>query len=146
MGADGDALRCGCRKSRSLRYSKQGVPQNRLFFLERNVTMSALTDATVIVEAAETSGTLLRPVPHYTKGENCSFLTHALNGRTFRGLPILSAAVRSACARPKIFGKPLVDGPFQKIDEQSRPDHSRLSADDECYFLSEYTSGKKLFV
>jgi predicted amidophosphoribosyltransferase len=37
----------------------------------------------------------------------------------------------------------LADGPrLRKIDEQSRPDHSRLSADDECYFLYEYTSGK----
>ena len=41
-----------------LRYSKQAVPQNRLFFPERNVTMSALTEATIIVEAGETSGTL----------------------------------------------------------------------------------------
>ena len=41
-----------------LRYSKQGIPQNRLFFPERNVTMSALTEATIIVEAGETSGTL----------------------------------------------------------------------------------------
>jgi DNA processing protein len=41
-----------------LRYRKQGVPRNRLFFPERNVTMSALTEATVIVEAGETSGTL----------------------------------------------------------------------------------------
>ena len=41
-----------------LRYGKQAVPQNRLFFPERNVTMSALTEATIIVEAGETSGTL----------------------------------------------------------------------------------------
>jgi DNA processing protein len=41
-----------------LRYARQGVPQNRLFFPERNVTMSALTEATIIVEAGETSGTL----------------------------------------------------------------------------------------
>lgn len=41
-----------------LRYSKQAPPQNRLFFPERNITMSALTEATVIVEAGETSGTL----------------------------------------------------------------------------------------
>jgi len=42
----------------ALRYARQAVPQNRLFFPERNVTMSALTEATVIVEAGETSGTL----------------------------------------------------------------------------------------
>lgn len=41
-----------------LRYSKQGPQQNRFFFPERNKTMSALTEATVIVEAGETSGTL----------------------------------------------------------------------------------------
>lgn len=41
-----------------LRYSKQAVPQNRLFFPERNITMSALTEGTIIVEAGETSGTL----------------------------------------------------------------------------------------
>jgi DNA processing protein len=41
-----------------LRYAKQAVPQNRLFFPERNITMSALTEATIIVEAGDTSGTL----------------------------------------------------------------------------------------
>jgi DNA processing protein len=41
-----------------LRYARQAVPQNRLFFPERNVTMSALTEGTIIVEAGETSGTL----------------------------------------------------------------------------------------
>lgn len=41
-----------------LRYSKQAPPQNRLFFPERNITMSALTEGTIIVEAGETSGTL----------------------------------------------------------------------------------------
>jgi DNA processing protein len=41
-----------------LRYEHQKVPQNKLFFPERNATMSALTEGTVIVEAGETSGTL----------------------------------------------------------------------------------------
>lgn len=43
-----------------LRYHSQSWKQNRLFFPERNVTMSALTAATVIVEAGETSGTLIQ--------------------------------------------------------------------------------------
>jgi DNA processing protein len=43
-----------------LRYDRQGIQQNRLFFPERNVTMSALTEATIIVEAGETSGTLIQ--------------------------------------------------------------------------------------
>lgn len=41
-----------------LRYGKQGPQHNRFFFPERNVTMSALTEGTIIVEASETSGTL----------------------------------------------------------------------------------------
>jgi DNA processing protein len=41
-----------------LRYKAQGPSGNRLFFPERNKTMSALTEATIIVEASETSGTL----------------------------------------------------------------------------------------
>jgi DNA processing protein len=41
-----------------LRYANQAVPHNRLFFPERNITMSAMTEATIIVEAGETSGTL----------------------------------------------------------------------------------------
>lgn len=43
-----------------VRYSRQGPKQNRLFFPERNVTMSALTEATVIIEAGDTSGTLIQ--------------------------------------------------------------------------------------
>ncbi len=41
-----------------LRYAKQAPQHNRFFFPERNVTMSALTEGTIIVEAGETSGTL----------------------------------------------------------------------------------------
>ncbi|MDE0538059.1 MAG: DNA-protecting protein DprA [Rhodospirillales bacterium] len=41
-----------------LRYGQQDYRSNRVFFPERNATMSALTEATIIVEAADTSGTL----------------------------------------------------------------------------------------
>jgi DNA processing protein len=43
-----------------VRYSQQTWHGNRLFFPERNVTMSALTEATIIVEAGNTSGTLIQ--------------------------------------------------------------------------------------
>ena len=43
-----------------LRYQQQSYKGNRLFFPERNITMSALTAATVIVEAGATSGTLIQ--------------------------------------------------------------------------------------
>lgn len=42
------------------RYEAQDFRLNRFFFPERNVTMSALTEATIIVEAGETSGTLIQ--------------------------------------------------------------------------------------
>ena len=43
-----------------LRYESRDYRYNRLFFPERNKTMSALTEATIIVEAGETSGTLIQ--------------------------------------------------------------------------------------
>jgi len=43
-----------------LRYRSQGPSQNRYFFPERNILMSAVSLATVIVEASETSGTLVQ--------------------------------------------------------------------------------------
>ena len=42
------------------KYEGQGYLHNRSFFPERNITMSALTEATIIVEAGETSGTLIQ--------------------------------------------------------------------------------------
>ena len=42
------------------RYKKQDYRQNRYFFPERNKVMSALSRATVIVEAGESSGTLVQ--------------------------------------------------------------------------------------
>jgi DNA processing protein len=41
-----------------LRHATHKWFQNRNFFPERNITMSALTEATIIVEAGDTSGTL----------------------------------------------------------------------------------------
>jgi DNA processing protein len=40
------------------RYFQKNDPANRFFFPERNATMSALSQATVIIEASNTSGTL----------------------------------------------------------------------------------------
>lgn len=42
------------------RYEAQNYRVNRFFFPERNKTMAALTQATIIVEAGETSGTLVQ--------------------------------------------------------------------------------------
>jgi DNA processing protein len=42
------------------RYDAQNPKVNRFFFPERNKTMSAISEATVIVEASDTSGTLVQ--------------------------------------------------------------------------------------
>ena len=42
------------------RYAEQDYRANRQFFPERNATMSAISQATLIVEAGETSGTLVQ--------------------------------------------------------------------------------------
>jgi DNA processing protein len=43
-----------------LRYGAQSVYYNKLFFPARNVTIAALSLATIIVEAGDTSGTLVQ--------------------------------------------------------------------------------------
>src|SRR5712675_2989098 len=43
-----------------VRYAQQHLRGKAHFFPERNATMSALTEATIIVEAGETSGTLVQ--------------------------------------------------------------------------------------
>jgi DNA processing protein len=58
------------------RYSKQTYRENRFFFPERNVTMSALSLATVIVEAGETSGTLAQARSALEQGRRLFILDH----------------------------------------------------------------------
>jgi DNA processing protein len=43
-----------------MKYAAQAPAQNRAFFPARNHTMSALSEATIIVEASERSGTLIQ--------------------------------------------------------------------------------------
>lgn len=57
-----------------LRYKAQNPNWNRLFFPERNKTMSALTEATIIVEASETSGTLIQAKAALAQGRKLFIL------------------------------------------------------------------------
>ena len=63
----------------ALRYDQQDYRQNRLFFPERNVTMSALTEATIIVEAGETSGTLTQARAALHQGRKLFILNSLLD-------------------------------------------------------------------
>ena len=57
-----------------LRYKSQGPNGNKLFFPERNKTMSALTEATIIIEAGETSGTLIQAKAALNQGRKLFIL------------------------------------------------------------------------
>lgn len=56
------------------RYAAQNYRGNRLFFPERNITMSALTQATIIIEAGETSGTLVQAKAALNQGRKLFIL------------------------------------------------------------------------
>jgi len=59
------------------RYERQDYRLNRLFFPERNITMSALTYGTIIVEAGETSGTLIQARAAFEQGRKLFILDSA---------------------------------------------------------------------
>ncbi|AIP13739.1 DNA-processing protein DprA [Burkholderia pseudomallei] len=62
-----------------LRYLSQTWKGNRFFFPERNKTMSALTQATVIIEAGETSGTLIQAQAALNQGRKLFILESNFN-------------------------------------------------------------------
>lgn len=55
-------------------YKHQSIFQKRTFFPERNVTMSALTEATIIIEAGQTSGTLIQATAAIQQGRKLFIL------------------------------------------------------------------------
>jgi len=61
------------------RWQNQGPKQNRIFFPERNITMSALTEGTIIVEAGETSGTLVQARHALKQGRKLFILDSCFN-------------------------------------------------------------------
>lgn len=64
------------------RYSQQGPRGNRFFFPQRNVTMSALAEATVIVEASETSGTRFQAEAAIEQGRKLFILDNCFRNPT----------------------------------------------------------------
>lgn len=64
-----------------LRYSRQTWRVNRFFFPERNKTMSALTRATIIVEAGETSGTLTQAQAALKQGRKLFILNSCFENK-----------------------------------------------------------------
>jgi len=61
------------------RYVDQNFRLNSRFFPERNITMSALTEATIIVEASDTSGTLTQARAALKQGRKLFILDNCFN-------------------------------------------------------------------
>lgn len=61
------------------RYHEQNFRVNRIFFPERNATMSALSQATIIVEAGETSGSLIQARAALKQGRKLFILDSCFN-------------------------------------------------------------------
>lgn len=57
-------------------YEEKGINFTRLFFPERNITMAALSAATIIVEASETSGTLKQAKAALKQGRKVFILSN----------------------------------------------------------------------
>ncbi len=64
------------------RYAKQTYRDNRFFFPARNVIMSALTQATIIVEAGESSGTLIQAKAALQQGRKLIILENNFLNRS----------------------------------------------------------------
>ncbi|MGB6451230.1 MAG: DNA-processing protein DprA [Steroidobacteraceae bacterium] len=59
-----------------VRYARQTVDENRQFFRERNATLAALAEATIVVEAGERSGALIPARYALEQGRTVFILDH----------------------------------------------------------------------
>lgn len=76
-------------------YSKQDYRKNRFFFPERNKTMSALSEATVIVEASESSGSLTQAEAAIQQGRKLFILNSCFDqGLAWPEKFLLKGAIR----------------------------------------------------
>lgn len=64
-----------------IKYSLQDYRWNRGFFPERNKTMSALSEATIIIEASETSGTLIQAKAALAQGRKLFILQNCFENK-----------------------------------------------------------------
>lgn len=63
------------------RYHVQPFPSKKIYFRERNVTMAAISDATVIVEASDTSGSLIQARACIKQGRPLFIMRSCLENR-----------------------------------------------------------------
>lgn len=66
------------------RYTQQTIHGNKLFFPERNKTMSALSIGTIIVEASDTSGTLIQARAALEQGRKLFILNSCFENKSIK--------------------------------------------------------------
>lgn len=63
------------------RYKVEGYPNRKVYFPQRNETMSALSEATIIIEASDTSGTLTQARAALQQGRKLFILNSCFENR-----------------------------------------------------------------
>ncbi len=66
------------------RYKVQPFQSKRIYFTERNVTMAALSQATIIVEASDTSGTLIQARACIDQGRKLFILNSCFENKSLK--------------------------------------------------------------
>lgn len=107
-----------------LRYSKQAPQHNRFFFPERNATMSALTEGTIIVEAGETSGTLTQARAALHQGRKLFILDSCFNRTDIRWPARLEAEGAIRVRTSDDIWSALGSAPAITIDDSNQGDPS----------------------
>ena len=123
------------------RYEAQNPRINRFFFPERNKTMSALTEATIIVEAGETSGTLIQAREALKQGRRLFILNSCFENPSLTWPAKFEAMGAVRVREYDDIRRELVKKPSQ-ITDLERPDHSYLREDHVCAYFGEYTARK----
>lgn len=121
-------------------------PANRWLFLERNITMSALAEATIIVEAGERSGTIAQANAALQQGRSLFIADECCRNPhlTWPEKLIKEGAVRMRSSDDILERLPqkTFENGFRKrlvkIDELTLPDHEHLTETDDCCFLREW--------
>ena len=122
------------------RYESPDCRRNRLFFPERNVAMSALTEATIIVEAGETSGTLSTARAALAQGRKLFVHDSRFHNRRLTWPPKLGGKEAIRVKDYDEIQRHLSATPQQLIDELMWPDHCYLAESGFYCFIGECTA------
>ena len=129
------------------RYAHQPFKTKSYYFPERNETMAALSEATIIVEASDTSGSLTQARAALQQGRKLFILNSCFENRPITWPTTFAARGRSASEPLRTSSQHLavIMVPLMwkrlEIDLIENPP-ARILASDVCYYAREYTAQK----